>query len=309
MLRLLDIASEFINMNYRLGDRTVREAMEELLSNIDASEQPDWCPTETTLTERQSIVSPQQSFVYRPHRFAEMDINIEKAHKLQYALLPKTLPENAPCHLSAVLESYCHLSGDLFGWRMGDDGALKLWLLDMSGHGLRAGLLSALLKLLIDEMEEIPRLEKMISELNRRLRECLISSTDVLYATGVFLSLSADHLHYLSAAHPPFLLINGGGLPQQCESTGRPLGVFADGAFSARDIELAPGSRLLLYTDGIIEAKNDAGEEFGVARLADAFATAPNTAAATARHIYDTSAAFQDMQMIDDDVTFIAVNC
>lgn len=309
MLRLLDIASEYMDMNYRLGDRTVREAMEELLSHIDASTQPDWCPTETILPEKQRIVNPQQSFLYRPHRFTGMDINIEKAHKLQYALLPKALPANAPCRLSAVLESYCHLSGDLFGWRMGDDGELKLWLLDMSGHGLGAGLLSALLKLLIDELEQIPRLEEMIPELNRRLRECLVSSTDVLYATGVFLSLSADHLHYLSAAHPPFLLRNGGGLPQQCESTGRPLGVFADGAFSVRDIELEPASMLLLYTDGIIEAKNDAGEEFGVERLSEAFATAPTPAAATTRHIYDTSAAFQDMQMIDDDVTFIAVNC
>ena len=78
-------------------------------------------------------------FYYRPHLFPEMDPALRLGHRLQFDLLPRHLPEGSPLRIAAVLESYCHLSGDLLGWRLEED-ELFLWIADVSGHGVRAGL-------------------------------------------------------------------------------------------------------------------------------------------------------------------------
>ena len=57
-----------------------------------------------------------------------------------------------PVAIAAVLESYCHLSGDLFGWEARRDGKFLIWIVDMAGHGLRAGLASAILRTLVTNL-------------------------------------------------------------------------------------------------------------------------------------------------------------
>jgi serine phosphatase RsbU (regulator of sigma subunit) len=275
---------------------------------VDLTEDVEWCPSRTPSTQKQSIVAPDQHFFYRPHLMESMDVALEKAHILQYALLPRQLPAHAPCRLSAVLESYCHLSGDLFGWHETPDGGLMLWLVDMSGHGAPAGVLSAHLKILIDDAQHIDDPAALATELNTRMYESLRSGNDVPYATGVFLRLHEKRLRAVVAAHPPMLLRRHGEL-QHIASSGRPLGVFSDSSYSASEIPVDDGDLLLLYTDGILEAGNAAGEEFGLARLERAFREGPGNAADASRHIYDAVSAYQDMNYIDDDVTFLTIEC
>ena len=92
------------------GGITLGEAFERLLSKVEVLDEPEWCPKRTPTTEKRSIIAPDQQFVYRPHLFETMEVELEKAHQLQYALLPRELPAHAPCRLSAVLESSASLS-------------------------------------------------------------------------------------------------------------------------------------------------------------------------------------------------------
>jgi len=103
MLRLLQTASELIDFEYALREGTVGDAFTRLLSSIEITEEVEWCPSRTPSTEKRSIVAPDQHFFYRPHLMETMDVALEQAHVLQYALLPRQLPAHAPCRLSAVL--------------------------------------------------------------------------------------------------------------------------------------------------------------------------------------------------------------
>ena len=313
MLRLLNTAEQLMDFTFRLegthGGITLGEAFERLLLNVEVLDEPEWCPKRTPTTEKRSIIAPDQQFVYRPHLFETMEVELEKAHQLQYALLPRELPAHAPCRLSAVLESYCHLSGDLFGWHELGGERLMLWLVDMSGHGVRAGILSALIRILIDDMRDEADPGMLATQLNRHMIASLRVIDDVMYATGAFLLLEPGALNYNVAAHPPVLHRNGANTLMRLESTGRPVGVFPSTIYETRSMPLDGENMLLLYTDGILEAGNEDGEEFGQERLERAFLSSNGDVSGVTRHIYNTVSAYQDMNYIDDDVTFLAVEC
>ncbi len=307
MLRLLDTASEFIDLDYRLTGQSLGEALSQLLSLVDVSAEPTWCPPDSMQRTRKSISAPAQYFFYQPHTFPDMDPLLENAHKLQHALLPAAPPPGDVCGVTAVLESYCHLSGDIFGWDSDGDGAVRLWLMDMSGHGLRAGILAALLSILMKEVRPLPEIGEQFTALNRMLYECLIARDDVLYATGVLLELRPGVMSFVSAAQPALLRRSVDGDVRSVSASGRPLGVFPDSQYDVSESVFLPGETLLLSTDGIIEAGNASGEEYGIARLAEAFAEAPSPAQSIAEHVYASISAHQDMRIIDDDVTFLIV--
>lgn len=314
MLRLLQTASELVDFSYPLAEGTVGEAFHRLLASIDLTQEVEWCPSKAAANGKNAIVAAGEHFFYRPHLMQEMDITLEKAHVLQYALLPRTLPDGLPCRLGAVLESYCHLSGDLFGWHDTPDGGLMLWIVDMSGHGAAAGVLSAHLKILLDDLRHIDDPSVLAGTLNQKMFESLRNTRDVMYATAAFLHLKQGRLRASVAAHPPVLLREPGGsqeLPalRRLESGGRPLGVFSGSRYEAQTVDLAPGTLLLLYTDGVLEAGNAAGEEFGLTRLEQVLLAADGGADTVARSIYARISDFQDMNFIDDDVTFLVAEC
>jgi phosphoserine phosphatase RsbU/P len=90
-------------------------------------------------------------------------------------------------------------------------------------------------------------------------------------------------------------------------SAGRPLGVFPESTYKASALNFAAGEALLLCTDGIIEAGSASGDEYGIDRLAASFAAARGSARVMAGQVYEAVASFQDMRLIDDDVTFLVV--
>jgi phosphoserine phosphatase RsbU/P len=307
MLSLLDSASEFIDLDYRLSDGTIGEALAALLGRIDVAAEPLWCPPASMERTRKSIVAPTQYFFYQPHTFPEMDPLLEKAHKLQHALLPAQPPAARVCEVTAVLESYCHLSGDIFGWQDIDADTVRIWLMDMSGHGLRAGLLAALLRILMDDVRGLEDPATLFAALNQSLFNALTAPDDVLYATGVLIELRPGRLRYVSAAHPAFLRRTASDGIIMEASQGRPLGVFRRSMYDVKEIACESGDVLLLCTDGILEAGAVRGEEFGLHRLEAAFASVEATPQTIAEHIYAQVSQFQDMRTIDDDVTFLVV--
>jgi serine phosphatase RsbU (regulator of sigma subunit) len=307
MLRLLTTASEFIDLDFRLSKQSVGEALHDLLDRIEVAGEPQWCPPDSMERTRKNLAGPAQYFFYQPHTFPEMDPLLERAHQLQHALLPTAAPRTERFRVAAVLESFCHLSGDLFGWEDTNDGSTRLWLMDMSGHGLRAGLLAALLSVLMKEMRGEQDIALLFSRLNRLLCGILNSHDDLLYATGVLLDIGHDGVRYVSAAHPALLHRRSDSGVTTMPSAGRPLGVFPESTYAATALSFAPGEALLLCTDGIIEAGSADDSEYGIERLAASFAEARGPARVMAGQVYEAVASFQDMRLIDDDVTFLIV--
>ena len=135
---------------------------------------------------------------------------------------------------------------------------------DISGKGVAASLLmthlSAILRSLISI--KLP-LQELMPRANRIFCEGTLASH---YATLVCGSATADGLEIINAGHCAPMVVRPGGV-QRLEASGLPLGMFCRSEYPVERIELRPGESVVLYTDGLVEARNAQGGEFGEQRL------------------------------------------
>jgi serine phosphatase RsbU (regulator of sigma subunit) len=288
--------------NHRLGDllaETIREADRHPLTDLGRA------------GDRHAVrrdVDEPLTFVYRPHLFPGMDEALRLGHAVQFHLLPRSLPPESPVDAAAVLESYCHLSGDLFGWRSEADGTLTLWLIDVSGHGVRSGFAAVVMKLLLVEADPALPLTDIPRLLEDRF-EALRNPEDPrpLFATGVFVRIAVGGaIDYVSAGHEPMLLCRKNGSVDDLDATGMPIALIGGTSWEQRHARLAQGDTLLLYSDGLVELQNDVGEQFARARAADVLrrgGSAPRVADNLLRAMED----FHDLDRLDDDLSLIVL--
>lgn len=306
MKRLLDGFAALFDLEYRVRGTRLGDLVERAIDDLEGKTFPDWgSPGHADRLEARS--EGALDFYYLPHLFPGMDPDLRLAHKLQFSMLPREVPPGAPVSIAAVLESYCHLSGDLFGWEMLADGRFLVWIVDVSGHGLRAGLSSAVLKVLIDNLRQRGRVAMLAQELNDIFVACLREEASSLFVTAHFLALASDgSACYTSAGHPPVLLRRRNARIEELPSTDIPLGMFANHRYSSRDLFIEPGDTMLLYTDGVVETVNEKGEFFGLDHLRGFVRSETRPPRALTAALYRRITAHQDMKTLNDDVTFLA---
>ena len=161
-------------------------------------------------------------------------------------------------------------AGDCYDFWKLPDGRLGLFLADACGHGLGPTLVVSQTRSLVRALSEIePDPWAVLSRVNARLHADL---SEVRFVTAFFAMLAADGTaQFVSAGHGPILVRRGGaGAGQPIEEilpTEPPLGILdAWAECTTCNVQLGPGSTLVVVSDGIIEARNPAGEQFGVAR-------------------------------------------
>jgi sigma-B regulation protein RsbU (phosphoserine phosphatase) len=162
------------------------------------------------------------------------------------------------------------VGGDYFDFLDLGSGRLGIALGDISGKGVSAALLMASLQALLRS-----RAKQSVDEpagLVKQINESLVESTDSSKFATFFYAVydsSARTLTYVNAGHnPPFLLRAATTVVSRLRPTGMALGFDQQADYGAATEALAPGDLLLAYTDGLTEALNEAGEEFGDARAA-----------------------------------------
>jgi len=139
---------------------------------------------------------------------------------------------------------------------------------DVSGKGLPASLvmsnMQATLRALLGRLPSLPELAASASDLLHQ------STATEKYVTAAFLDLSpgTDQARYVSAGHPDSLLIRGSGEVIRLGSTGLPLGLLGPGRlYEQSEFVLESGDCVVLYSDGVPDAQNESGDEFGDQRL------------------------------------------
>lgn len=199
------------------------------------------------------------------------------AREVQQALAGSRFPEIEGARQSL---SFCArygpisgLAGDFFEIvRVADDCA-GLLICDVMGHGVRAALVVAMLRgLLEDQRVNAADPSAYLSGLNTGLASILERAGVTVFATAFYAvaDLGTGRLRYATAGHPSGIVIGPGGVRQlarEREGQGPCLGLLPNASFPAAELPLAEVSSLLLFTDGIVEAENPAGEPFQVERL------------------------------------------
>ncbi|MGW4378927.1 PP2C family protein-serine/threonine phosphatase [Kitasatospora sp. NPDC004531] len=192
------------------------------------------------------------------------------AEMLRAFLPPRTVrTDRAVC--TAVLEPAYHLGGDAFEHSLAD-GVLRAAVLDAMGHDLASGLTAALA---LGACRNARRNGADLPDLVATIDDALHTWYPDRFATGVFLrlDLATGTLHWANCGHPPPLLIRADQVVADAlAGPGElPLGLsrLADRPRTVRTASLQPGDRLLIYTDGVVDAKGANHEFFGLERFTD----------------------------------------
>ncbi len=236
-------------------------------------------------------------------RALESDLSL--AARIQRALLPKPglTPAGWDVHYhyqpaGMVSGDYC----DLFE----TDGGLLFMLGDVSGKGVAASMLMSHLHATFRSLAEagLP-LDRMVEDANRIFCESTLAGQ---FATLVVGRAAHDgSVEFVSAGHLPVLHIHGDGATPK-DSTGVPLGMFCDSRFPVHRLTLAHGDTLFLYTDGLTEARNRAGAEYGLHRIHALGARHTGIEpAGLISQCLDDLLSFEDGLKQTDDLTLLAV--
>jgi phosphoserine phosphatase RsbU/P len=196
-----------------------------------------------------------------------LEEELQLARSIQLGLLPRKLPTPEGWSLFGTSFPSRFVSGDHYQVVEREGGEILMMTSDVSGKGMAAALLTASL----EALSAVPIEAGLpVEELCRRVSKLLFQRTPpAKYATSFVatVELASGHLRYTNAGHNPGLVVRESGAIERLASTGVPLGMLPEAPFTARELELAPGDLLVVYTDGIVEAFDPADEEFGLERL------------------------------------------
>ena len=204
----------------------------------------------------------------------KLEKDLDLARNIQHRILPKRLPEPPGWQCAAANLPYQAVGGDLYDLWMASDvdrsPRLHLAVADISGKGLPASLMMTQLSAFLRAMADlrVPDWGVLAKRLNARMNEVRDRNR---YATLFMGSLNpaTGALRYVNGGHNPPLLVPGDGGPvQRLMPTGPMVGLLPWAEFAEGRAAMAPGDTLVIFTDGLVEAENVAGEDLGDEALA-----------------------------------------
>jgi sigma-B regulation protein RsbU (phosphoserine phosphatase) len=213
-----------------------------------------------------------------------MSHDLKAAATIQRTFLPSPATRVPGAEFAWGYQPCDELAGDGLNIIPLGGGSVGLYILDVSGHGVSAALLSVTLSrllspptdpssILIQDGNLVDRLDiTPPAKVANRLNELFPFDTATRqFATLIYgvLNVSTGDFRHVCAGHPGPLHLPVSGPPVILERPGFPIGL-ADGAYDERSLHLAPGDRLYFYSDGLPEARNSSGDYFGDARLLEA---------------------------------------
>jgi sigma-B regulation protein RsbU (phosphoserine phosphatase) len=230
---------------------------------------------------------------------------IEVARQVQLSLLPKAQPAIEGWDIWSATTPANDVGGDLIDYLDGAGGRTGIALGDVAGKGMGAALLCAKLQATLRALAPAAaNLEALGASLNGVLER---SGLDNRYATLFYAEISADssEVLYLNAGHNPALLVRGDTI-ELLAAASLPLGMLPGVAYTQGTATLRRGDVLVLYSDGITEATNASGEEYGLPRLQSAVrAAASLSAEAAARQIIESAGRFVEGEKPHDDQSIL----
>lgn len=238
-----------------------------------------------------------------------MDEELKTASGIQRRLLPPA-PANIPGFTFVGKNQPCRtVSGDYYDFAVRPDGRVYFVIGDVSGKGVTAGLMMAGLQVafrIFSKSDPDPAV--LVTQLNVALKENLPQSKFVTLFLGR-LDTKTGMIEYVNAGHTPPLWLSRNGAVEMTESD-LLLGVISRAEFTTRCLQLEPGDSLILFTDGVTEARDRAGVDLGSTIIADALASLHGADAnAIATSVNETVLQHVgDAENLDDDVTLLVVS-
>src|SRR5207249_7744000 len=230
------------------------------------------------------------------------------ASEIQQRFLPAAAPQVEGYELQGISFPCYEIGGDYYDFIQRDDGKLLIALGDVSGKGTAAALLMSSLHAAIHaQSSSHSTITDTITAVNRYLADNIPANRFVtlFYAE---LDPRSGALSFLNAGHNPPMIVHAGGTMEQLAAGGLPLGIMPNAEFREGRTLLHPGDVLVIYSDGVTEAVNPKGEEFGPTRLYEVVARNIDSSAAGIRDRIEAALTkFCQGTPAADDITLVIV--
>lgn len=242
----------------------------------------------------------------KQHRREEM----QAAAQIQQSILPPPLPREGAAKridLHAEMHPAREIGGDFYDYFLIDPHRLAITVADVSGKGIPASLFMAVSRTVMRSITGARDMGFGMSEANRLLATQNTACMFVTMFHGV-LDLASGVLRYCNAGHNPPYLLRGEGGRDTLGATGIPFGIDADMPYRIAETVLMPGDTLFLFSDGITEAFDAQGKEFGTGRLEAALEAGRGRGAAElVEGVLGATSTFAAGADQSDDITCLAL--
>jgi serine phosphatase RsbU (regulator of sigma subunit) len=261
----------------------------------------------TTLALEASTILENARLLEEQWARQRMENELQIARRIQESLLPRSLPSSGWFRAAGSSVPSQQVGGDYFDVRQIAPTCWASVVADVSGKGVGAALLAALLEgMFLAAPYTAISMEEMMFRINR----FLLDRTEGEQSVTLFYStLDSDGLlRWINAGHPPPLLVRKSGELRPLPANGVPLGMLEDASYEVQETRLDPADKLAIYTDGLSEARNTEGEFFGLKRVRD---TVVSQARGSCQQLHDALAgaleSFTEGAVQHDDITLLVL--
>ncbi|MGA2848886.1 MAG: PP2C family protein-serine/threonine phosphatase [Terracidiphilus sp.] len=238
----------------------------------------------------------------RDTQLGDIQQELDLARRIQLSILPSAFPPSANFRVAARYVPMTSVAGDLYDFLASGDMQTTLLISDVSGHGVPAALIASMVKMAAISQRA---LASHPCQLLAGMNTALCGNTQGQYVTAACVHFDGEtrSLRYSAAGHPAMLMLRNGAVTEVSEN-GLLLAATELATYSEITLQLQPGDRFLLYTDGLVEARNVEGKLFGEDALSAALlATATLAPDQAADHLIAATEHWAKSQ--DDDLTVL----
>ena len=206
-----------------------------------------------------------REFARRERERLSIEGELSAAREIQQSILPRSMPSIPGLRFDVRYVPASSVAGDLYDFIADGDGRVGVLVADVAGHGVPAALIASMVKIAVSSQSRMAGdPAAMLAGLNDTLRRDVRRA--FVTATYLYFDITSRRVTVSNAGHPAPLLLRGGqfrelGLP------GTLLGRFGTARYESQETGLESGDRIVMWTDGIVEARNARGEPFGDDRL------------------------------------------
>jgi serine phosphatase RsbU (regulator of sigma subunit) len=241
------------------------------------------------------------------HEKRALEKELALAHQIQQQLLPKELPQRTNLDVASVNIPCRNVGGDYFDYMLFDDGRTGIVIGDVSGKGIPAALLMSTLQGIFYAQAFSSRgTAETVTKVNRYL---VARSLENSYLTAFYGVISpVGQLTYTNAGHNPPILVRHNGQIERLIDGGLALGLFDFSDYSSGAVLFQDGDMLVLFSDGVTDAVNEAGDDFGEERLISSVVEQRNGSARTVLdRALDEIKSFSNRTDQQDDLTLMII--
>src|SRR6185436_9310912 len=235
--------------------------------------------------------------------------DIAAATKVQSHMWPGALPKITGFDCAAASLPARGVGGDFYDVFAIAESQWALLLGDASGKGVAAGLVASAVQARVNTAARLAHLDPQA--LMAAVDRDVYATTDgARYATAIYgvIDAASSKLTIVNAGHPAALVFSKPGQVRTLTASGPALGLIEAGDFGSHSLTLGPGTIFAAYTDGVSEAQNEGGDEFGEARVIDAVeALRDESAAQICASVLDAIRTFRGARQDQDDVTVMVI--